>query len=112
MLSREAASGIPHDCGLQILIDILKSLGPIDCRIREITDYTAVLDAKLNEIIKFEDKPISQLIAETSRDGMILASYSLNPEKFHAYCWLVTKHINDKPIIEIEFLSKISYIAQ
>ncbi len=88
------------------LIDILKSLGPIDCRIRGITGYTAVLDAKLNEIIKFEDKPISQLIAETSCDGAILASYSSNPEKFHAYCWLVTKHINDKPIIEIEFSSK------
>ncbi|MHC1636706.1 MAG: DUF2117 domain-containing protein [Candidatus Nezhaarchaeales archaeon] len=88
------------------IVEALSSLGHVDCRIRGVTGYTAALDSGLNEIVKLEKAPVSMLIAQANHDAIVLASCTQNPEKFHAYCWLVSRHVRDKPIIEVEMSSK------
>jgi len=89
------------------VIEALKSLGHVDCRIRGVTGYTAALDSGLNEIVKLEKTPVSTLIAQSDHDAAILASHAQNPEKFHAYCWLISRNVKDKPVIEVELSSRI-----
>ncbi|MHC1636669.1 MAG: DUF2117 domain-containing protein [Candidatus Nezhaarchaeales archaeon] len=95
------------DRGLaQEIIEALRSLGLVDCRIRGTTGYTAALDSGLNEVVRFEKTSVSKLIAQADHDAIILASCIPNSEKFHAYCWLVSRNVRDKPVIEVEMSSK------
>ncbi|MCS7139259.1 MAG: DUF2117 domain-containing protein [Candidatus Nezhaarchaeota archaeon] len=84
------------------MIESLKPLGTIDCRIRGITGYTAALDSGLGDVVKLEKVPITELIARSDHEAIVLTSYTNNPEKFHAYCWLISKQVSGKPIIEVE----------
>lgn len=89
------------------ILDSISSLGEVDCRIAGVTGFTAALDSGLGSTVKLEDRLVSEIISSSTCDVAILASYSSNPAKFHAYCWLISRRVKGKPIVEVEANSRV-----
>ncbi|MBM5804790.1 MAG: DUF2117 domain-containing protein [Candidatus Verstraetearchaeota archaeon] len=88
------------------ILQILGGFGTVDARLSGTMGTLAVLDSSMDDKIKCDFRPTSQCLAEMVRecDSIVMAMYSDNPLKSHAFCWHLVKKLNcpNIPIVEVE----------
>lgn len=88
------------------ILQILGGFGTIDARLSGTMGTLAVLDSCMDNKIKCDFRPTIECLAEMVKeyDSIIIAMFSDNPLKSHAFCWHLVRKLNrpNIPIVEVE----------
>jgi hypothetical protein len=93
------------------LLKTLGDFGTVDARLSGTMGTLAVLDSRMDRQIKCDLRATSECLAEMAKEceALVMAIYSDNPIKSHAFCWHLVKKLNcpNMPIIEVEAKSGV-----
>lgn len=93
------------------LLKILGDFGTVDARLSGTMGTLAVLDSRMDDQIRCDFRPTSECLAEMAKEckSLVMAMYSDNPLKSHAFCWHLVKKLNcpNMPVIEVEAKSRV-----
>jgi len=88
------------------ILQILGGFGTVDARLSGTMGTLAVLDSCMDHKIKCDLRPTIEFLAEMVKecDSIVIAMFSDNPLKSHAFCWHLVKKLNrpNIPIVEVE----------
>jgi len=88
------------------ILQILSGFGTVDARLSGTMGILAVLDSHMGNQIKCDLRPTSECLAEMMKkcNSIVMATYSDNPLKSHAFCWHLVKKLNHPniPLVEVE----------
>ncbi|MEM2872792.1 MAG: DUF2117 domain-containing protein [Nitrososphaerales archaeon] len=88
------------------VLKILDRLGEVDAKLCGTMGTLAVLDNYMDDRIKCDFRPTIECLVEMIKkcDSIIIATYSENALKSHAFCWHLVKRLLSPrmPIIEVE----------
>ncbi|MCP8308087.1 MAG: DUF2117 domain-containing protein [archaeon] len=88
------------------ILSILDKFGQVNAKLCGTMGTLAVLDNYMEDKITCDSRPTIECLAEMIKecDSIVIATYSDNALKSHAFCWHLVKKLNNPniPIIEVE----------
>ena len=88
------------------ILSILDKFGQVNAKLCGTMGTLSVLDNYMDDKIKCDFRPTIECLAEMIKecDSVIIATYSHNALKSHAFCWYLVKKLNNpnRPIVEVE----------
>jgi hypothetical protein len=96
---------IDSNCARKMLF-ILDKFGQVNAKLCGTMGTLAVLDNYMDDKIGCDFRPTIECLAEMIKecDSIVIATYSDNALKSHAFCWHLVKKLNNPnmPIVEVE----------